>query len=103
MSRSVWRVDADADVLHPGEHPHERVLDRVVELGHPLRVEAGVDRLGDVVHGERVAAGALGVARPPVPSRSSWPGGGAPCRAGRTAVNFVDQVGERRSAPRPGR
>ena len=88
IARSISRVDGDADVLHRGEHTHERVLDRAVELGHPLRFEAGVDRLGDVVHGERVAAGPLGVARPLLPSRSSWPGGGAAVSGGANRVNF---------------
>ena len=55
-------VDADADVLHAGQHANERVLDRVVQVGHALGGEAGLDRLGDVVHGERVAGGPLGVA-----------------------------------------
>ena len=47
-------VDRDADVLHAGEHPHERVLDVAVEPGHALRLERGVDRLGDMVNRERL-------------------------------------------------
>ena len=37
-------VDADADVLHPGQHADERVLDLVVELAHALRVERRLER-----------------------------------------------------------
>jgi hypothetical protein len=43
-------VDGDTDVLHAGEHPHERVLDVAVEPGHALRLERRGERAGDVVH-----------------------------------------------------
>ena len=32
-------VDADTDVLHLGEHPHERILDVDVQMAHRLRIE----------------------------------------------------------------
>ena len=35
----VGDVDGDAGVLHPGQHPHERVLDRGVQVGHALLAE----------------------------------------------------------------
>ena len=83
MSRSALGVDADTDVLHPGEHADERVLDRVVEVGHSLRGEAGLDRLGDVVHGERIAAGPLCVADAGA-VEVELPGRGGACWAGRS-------------------
>ena len=53
----VGDVDGDAGVLHPGQHAHERVLDRRVQVGHALLGELRRDRLDEVVHGERLAAG----------------------------------------------
>ena len=50
-------VDGDADVLHPGEHDDERVLDRAVELGHALLFEARHDRLDEHRDGQCVAPG----------------------------------------------
>ena len=54
-------VDGDAGVLHPGEHAHQRVLDRVVEVAHALLVERGEQRPGDAVDRQRLAGGAHGV------------------------------------------
>ena len=87
-------VDADADVLHLGEHPDERVLDRVVELGHPVRIEARLDRSGDVMDGERVAAGPLGRRSAPLPSRSSWPEDGSVVARWRELGELLEQIGE---------
>ena len=53
----VGDVDGDAGVLHPGQHAHERVLDRRVQIGHALLGELRRDRLDEMVHGERLAAG----------------------------------------------
>ena len=50
-------VDGDAGVLHAGQDTHQRVLDRAVQLGHPLLVEAAHQWLDEVVHGERLSAG----------------------------------------------
>ena len=47
-------VDGDADVLHAGQHPHQRVLDLGVQRGHALRVERGQDGRREAADGERL-------------------------------------------------
>ena len=99
----VVDVDADADALHPGQHPHQRPLDVVVQVAQAL----GVERRGD---GRRPAGrrppragrprsaarsrprrgrAALGAARPRPPaararrSAAAGPGAGSATRPGR--------------------
>ena len=74
-----------------GEHADQRVLDRVVQVGHPL-ASRRLDRLGDVVHRERVAGCALGVADARA-IEVELAGGGR--RPGRRELRVTgDQVGE---------
>ena len=87
-------VDADTDVFHLGEHEHERVLDRVVQLGHALGFDAVVDRVGEVVHGERVTAGHLGVAERRAVEIELAAAGRIVGRTGELRV-LLDQVGQR--------
>ena len=87
-------IDRDADVLHAGQHAHERVLDVAVEPGHALRLEGGLDRTGDVMHGERLAPGELrhveGAAVEIELARR-----GTAAAGGRERRELLDEVGER--------
>jgi hypothetical protein len=48
-------------VFHLGEDEHQRVLDRPVQLGHPLRLHAGRDRISERGDGKGIAGGQFGV------------------------------------------
>ena len=69
-------VDADAGVLHPGQHLYQRPLDLVVERDMPRAARAALS--GST---SRATAAARRAASPPgsaaLPVRSSWPAGGA--------------------------
>jgi hypothetical protein len=56
----LGHVDADADVLHLGEHRDERDLDLVVQRAQALGVERGEHGRHQRLHGEGLARSALG-------------------------------------------
>ena len=96
-------VDGDADVLHAGEHAHERVLDRGVQLGHALLVERGARAASARWrHRERLGARARATRRSWCRRSRAGPDGSA-VRGGRAgqSVYFSTQVGDR--VPRLGR
>ena len=66
-------VDADADVLHAGQHADEGHLDVVVERAQPLGVERREQRRDEPVDGERAPAPPTSRPGWSEPSRSSWP------------------------------
>ena len=88
-ARSSVDVDADADVLHAGQHPHERHLDVVVQRAQPCASSAASSGGDEPVDGQRHGApcrrSSVGAPSPP---KSSWPSG---------AGVGVGQLGARRS------
>ncbi len=81
-------------MLHLGQHQHERVLDRAVQLGHPLGVHAGHDRFGERVDRQRIAGGEFGVAERGAVEVELAASRSVVGRAGELRV-LLDQVGQR--------
>ena len=54
-------IDGDADVFHLRQHPHQRVLDRRVQVGHALQFDRRLDRVGELRCRQRIASGPLAV------------------------------------------
>ena len=69
----LGHVDADPHVLHPGEHPHERVLDLGVQPRHSLRRQRLLERRGEAADRERGARAARCASSSPLSPKSSCP------------------------------
>ena len=95
-------VDGDADVLHPGQHDDERVLDRRVQLGHALLGELRRDRLDEGVR-RRARRGRRGPRRSPACRRGRAGRSPPGRRAARRTACSPRGGGRARSGPRPGR
>ncbi len=81
-------------MFHLRQHQHERVLDRPVQLGHPLRLHARHDRVGERIDREGVTGRELGVAERGAVEVELAAAGSVVGRAGIAGV-LLDEVRQR--------